>query len=257
MKASSSKHIEASLPEDIALKIVSSLPVLDVCSLGSCSRFWRELCGSDSVWAFLCKDRWPALKDSSASEIKAHELHPQIDSLKGWKGLYISKHNEMAARSTIVVNFVKQCSPTESIEVGHYLAAIEILWSMQFGFKDVQMFLLKPNLDVLLNLVGLHYCINWLEVPAECLIEALNSCKIEGRKVRVQWWKLGRWSYGFRLQDETHSRNISLEDFAMAKEEEVLGVLRRGAIYEVRRVQISVAKPTRTLWSCQTSQAPT
>lgn len=35
------------------------LQVLDVCSLGSCSRFWRELCGSDSVWEALCKDRWP------------------------------------------------------------------------------------------------------------------------------------------------------------------------------------------------------
>lgn len=32
-----------------------------MCSLGSCSRFWRELCGSDCVWQALCKGRWPAI----------------------------------------------------------------------------------------------------------------------------------------------------------------------------------------------------
>ncbi|KAL6971348.1 hypothetical protein U1Q18_031026 [Sarracenia purpurea var. burkii] len=249
--------MQNSLPDDIALKIASSLQVSDLCSLRSCSRFWRELCDSDCVWEYLYRNRWGALgfrRDISAPKIKIAHLDPRIESsLTGWRGFYIHKHNEMASRATFVVDFVKQCSTTESIEVGHYLSAIEDLCSMQFGFKDVQMFFFSPKLDVLLNLVGLHYCISWLGVPAESIMEALELSKISKREVCVRWWKLGRWFYGFRLRDETRSRTFSLVDIAMAKEEEVLGVLHRGAIHEVLRVQISVAKPVCSSWSFQSS----
>lgn len=46
----------------------------DLCSLGSCSRSWRELWGSDPIWERLCRVRWSVkcmLGESSASE-----LHP-------------------------------------------------------------------------------------------------------------------------------------------------------------------------------------
>lgn len=69
----------------------------------------------------------------------------------------------MAGRVTAVTKFVEKCLST--LEVGDYLKAIEELSNMQVGFKDVQMFLFKPKCNVLLNLVGLHYCISWLEVP--------------------------------------------------------------------------------------------
>lgn len=71
----------------------------------------------------------------------------------------------MAGRAASVVKFVEQCSLSESLEVSNYLKAIECLRSMQFGFKDVQMVLFKPKLNVLLNLVGLHYCLNCLQEP--------------------------------------------------------------------------------------------
>ncbi|KAL2229827.1 UNVERIFIED_CONTAM: hypothetical protein Sindi_1577100 [Sesamum indicum] len=236
--------IQNTLPDDIALKIASSLQVSDVCSLGSCSRFWRELCGSDYVWEALCKDRWPGHfvdEKSSASQSQSHE---------GWRCLYISKHSEMSGKADLVTNFVERALAYESIEVGNYLKAIELLNSLHFGFKDVQIFLLKPKLNVLLNLVGLHYCVVWLGIPADYVIEALNSSRISERQVCVQWWKLGRWFYGFRLRDEVHSRNVSLRDLP-ASNEEVLGVLHRGAIHEVIRVQISAAKPCGSSWSHQ------
>lgn len=78
---------------------------------------------------------------------------------------YVSKHNEMAEKASLVINFVERAVAYESIEVGNYLKAIELLNNQQFGFIDVQMFLLKPNLNVLLNLIGLHYCIIWLGEP--------------------------------------------------------------------------------------------
>lgn len=60
---------------------------------------------------------------------------------------------------------VQQFSSTESIDVGQYLSAIEGMCLKELGFKDVQMFIFKPNHSVLVNLMGLHYCINWLGVP--------------------------------------------------------------------------------------------
>lgn len=93
--------IQKSLPDDIAVKIASSLQVptnspfhfqfpfsslffhgvanlselffplflikifrwklkaSDLCALGSCSRFWRELCKADCLWESLAKERWP------------------------------------------------------------------------------------------------------------------------------------------------------------------------------------------------------
>lgn len=77
----------------------------------------------------------------------------------------MKRHNEMAHGATDVVKYVEQCMRSYSVEVGDYLQAIEDLNLMQLGFKDVQMFLFKPKLNVLLNLVGLHYCIFWLNVP--------------------------------------------------------------------------------------------
>ncbi|KAM7463042.1 hypothetical protein LguiA_031163 [Lonicera macranthoides] len=252
-----SQCIYNSLPDDIAFKITSSLQVPDICSLGSCSRFWRELCESDCVWASLCRDRWPALDldyQDSAPQFENPLLDQHLDStLKGWRGFYISKHYDIMVKAATIVDFAKQYWSSESIEARNYLSAIEDLCSMQLGFKDVQMFFLKPQLSVLLNLVGLHYCVSWLGVPGELVMEVLSRCNISERQVCVQWWKLGRWSNGFRMRDEVHSRQVSMGDLAMAKQEEVLGVLHRGAVHEVLRVQISSAKPIRTPWSCQSA----
>lgn len=79
----------------------------------------------------------------------------------------------MADKATAVVKFVEQCSLSESLEVGDYLKAIEDMRLMQLGFMDVYFFLLKPDLNVFLNLLGLHYCIDWLQVPV-CSIYALK-----------------------------------------------------------------------------------
>ncbi|KAL4564849.1 hypothetical protein LXL04_028922 [Taraxacum kok-saghyz] len=256
----SNRSIQNWVPSDIAFKIASLLQELDLCALGSCSRFWRELCGSDDIWAGLCRNRWPALgidteQSSSVPEFNPHQLQQQhLDTnLKGWRGFYVNKHHEMASKADAVIAFLDQCISSESVEVNHYLVAMQNMNSMQFGFRDVVLFFFKENLHVLLNLAGLHYCIAWLGVPEDDVMEALSICKICDREICVQWWKLGRWLYGFRLRDESISRRASLRDLVMSEEQEVLDVLHRGAIHEVIRVQISAAKPVTSPWSCQPS----
>ncbi|KAH8499799.1 hypothetical protein H0E87_015154 [Populus deltoides] len=149
-------------------------------------------------------------------------------------------HREKAGSAAEVVGFVEQCSLSESIDVGDYQKAIEDLSSMQLSFEDVQMFLFKPKLNVLLNLVGLHYCIFCLEMPADHVMDTLVGCNILERKVHVKWWKLGRWFYGFRMRDESCSCWVSLEDLLTGKGEEVLGVLRRGAVHECTEIECAL-----------------
>ncbi|PKI39304.1 hypothetical protein CRG98_040290 [Punica granatum] len=258
----------SSLPEDVALKIASSLQVGDVCNLGSCSTFWRGLCRSDFLWESLARQRWPLLlgpcgddsSSSSSSVVRGFErsgfdmnMEPFYER---WECFYIKWHKEMARRAVLVVQYIEQYTSSDSLEIREYLKAIEDLSFMQLGFTDIQMFFFRPKVSVLINLVGLHYCINWLGVPAEDVMKALENHSISQRQVCVKWWKVGRWFYGFRMRDESHSRQVSLQDIttnAPEKKSEVLGVLRRGAVHEVLRVQISVAAPSYTSWSHQSS----
>ncbi|KAK9146850.1 hypothetical protein Sjap_006753 [Stephania japonica] len=230
------KNQTCSIPDDLAIKIVSNLEIWDVCALSGCCRFWRELCSSDWLWEDLCRERWPSLDSSERS------------SVEGWRCFYIKRHKEMADGANVVANFVKQNSPTKSLEVGDYLRSIEQLYTRGLGFKDVVILLFASKESALLNLVGVHYSIFLLGVPADLVLEALRSCHISERLVCVRWWKLGRWFYGFRLRDESRCRRVSLGDLVSDKEEEVLGVLHRGTIHEVLRVQISVADGPCTLW---------
>lgn len=244
------QSINISLPYDITFRIASSLSVRDVCALGSCSKFWRELCGSDPIWVSLSKQRWPSLHFSD-------ENFPISDSISqplfmGWKAFYMNRHQETAGKASSIIKFVEQCSSSVSLEVRDYLKAIEELCSTGLDFKDVELFLFKPELNVFLNLIGLHYCINWLGVPAENVINALEYSKISEKQVSIKWWKLGRWFYGFRLRDESHYRVVSLADLAIHKHE-VLELLYRGAVYEVIRIQISIPYPLSTPWTCQSS----
>ncbi|XP_026450086.1 uncharacterized protein LOC113350198 isoform X2 [Papaver somniferum] len=179
--------LQNTLPDDIDLNIASFLQVLELCSLGSCSKFWRELCSTDYLWVSLSKDRCPALGISSESPI------PLI------------LNNSNTGSSSL--------SSNENIQ------------------------------NVLVNLAGLHYCMFWLNVSTEDAIAALRNCSIQERELCVSWWKLGRWFYGFHMRDESNIRRVSLGDLALAKENEVLAVLCRGAIHEVLRVQISIPPP--------------
>ncbi|URE35260.1 F-box domain containing protein [Musa troglodytarum] len=241
----------SSLPCDLALDIVSLLEASDVCSLGSCSRFWQDICASDSVWIALYKRRWP----SAVGDLGA--LPSQ-----GCKTFYINKHKKLASAVSDVIKSVLEWSKSGSMEVGYYLKAISDLGSMELGFKDVQLFLFRREHNVLLNLIGLHYCIFSLDIPVSIIfihsgsnfllhdpvnltlqsvdvMEVLESCQVSEQQVCVSWFMLGRWFYGFRLPDEHRSRIVSLTELAMGKEGEVLGVLNRGAIHEVLRVQIT------------------
>ena len=156
---------------------------------------------------------------------------------------------ELGLRARSVVKFLEACSRSESLEVGDYLKAVDTLIGTMFGFEDVQRFLFNPQMNVLINLVGVHYCLTTLGIPGDNLVEALRMHEISDRRVCVRGWKVGRRYYAFRMRDESHSRWVSLADLA-EDDEHVLGVLRRGAVHEVLRVQISVVGRPSKPWSC-------
>lgn len=69
------------------------------------------------------------------------------------------QHEEMGSRASEVIKFVIEGPATLSLEAFEYQHAIETMSSMRLGFQDVELFLFKPNLSVLLNLIGVLYCI--------------------------------------------------------------------------------------------------
>lgn len=80
---------------------------------------------------------------------------------------------ELGVRAKSVQKFVEACSRSESLEVGDYLKAVDTLIGTRFGFEDVQRFLFNPQMNVLLNLVGVHYCLTTLGIRVFPLIDAL------------------------------------------------------------------------------------
>ncbi|KAL1372567.1 hypothetical protein HN51_002692 [Arachis hypogaea] len=246
------------LPHDVAIKIASLLQVRDLCALSCCSTFWRELCVSDSIWESLVRKRWPLLTSfdfpSSSSSSTSSSSSANSPNFKKWRKLYLKRHVELGVRARSVEKFVEACSRSESLEVRDYLNAVETLIATRFGFEDVQRFLFNPKVNVLLNLIGVHYCLTCLGIQGDELVESLRASEISDRHVCIKWWKVGRWIYGFRRRDESHSRWVSLAYLATEDDEHVLGVLRRGTIHEVVRVQISAVGHTSTPWSYKTDQ---
>lgn len=229
-----------SFPDDVALAIASFLDEgSDVCSLASCSKFWHDLCAADCLWLGLAAKRWPHL-DLSA--------HYSNSNSQGWRPFYIDMHKRMSGCASVVINSVEQCTSNESLEVRNYLKAVADLRSMDLGFKDIQLFLLAEKHSVLLNLIGLHYSIFCLGISPNDVTGALDACGVTKRQVCVTWFKLRRWFYGSRLSDERRSRKISLGDLVMSEGEEVLGVLNRGVVHNVLRIQIE---------SCQVQDSTT
>ncbi|KAI5650674.1 hypothetical protein M9H77_36679 [Catharanthus roseus] len=161
---------EFSLPVDIALKIVSSLELTDVCSLGCCSRYWEDVCGYDYIWEFLSRGRWPDAsleKEFLAYKSQRDEVDQSTHhNTKQWRGFYMVKHQDMARKANLIAEYLEKESFSESIDVGDYMKATEDLQAMHFSFKDVELLLFKPKFNVLLNLVALHHCIVQLELPA-------------------------------------------------------------------------------------------
>ncbi|KFK23047.1 hypothetical protein AALP_AAs62140U000400 [Arabis alpina] len=228
------------LPYDIILKISSSLQVIDVCALSSCSRFWRKLCGSDILWEPLFKERWPLLSAFDFDVDNTHFPDAQTDeNSQEWRRFYVMQHKEMASRASEVIKYLTRWPATLPLEAGEYLHAVETMRSKRLGFQDVELFLFKPNLSVLLNLIGLIYCIKHLKPLREQILDALMRCGISEQLVWVKWLTLGRWSQGRRMRDETISRQVSLVNIVTGKEDAVLRVLQRGVVHEVLRVCIS------------------
>ncbi|KAB2009496.1 hypothetical protein ES319_D10G169800v1 [Gossypium barbadense] len=222
---SQSDYSYSSLPKEISLKIASSLEAPALSSLACCSRDWQEICVSDCLWKSLLKERWPLLCGADKDP-----------NFKDWRGFYVKQHEEQKRQAESVINLVEQRSLFGSLNAVDYLHAISCLERIQLGFRDVQMLLLKPELNVLLNLIGLHYCLNNLQVPAFHITEALWSGKIADRQVCVKW----RSTYNFRTRGGDQSRCVYLKDLVKGEDDgEVLTVLERGATYELSRVQVS------------------
>ncbi|KAI8561564.1 hypothetical protein RHMOL_Rhmol04G0350000 [Rhododendron molle] len=193
-----------------------------------------------TVMPVLFQTSWKQLEEGMQNSVPIEIALKIASSLQASDPAIVFHFTFYMINFFFLTDVVQQFSCTESIDVGQYLSAIEGMCLKELGFKDVQMFFFKPNLSVLINLMGLHYCISWLGVPTAYVGEALDSCKISEREVCVQRLKIPRGFCGFGYI----CRTFSLADIASGNEDTVRGLLRRRVpITEPYRVQISVVKP--------------
>jgi hypothetical protein len=179
--------------------------------------------------------------DADNTQFPQAQIAETDENSQEWRRIYMMQHEEMGSRASEVIKFVIEWPATLSLEALEYQHAVETMSSLSLGFQDVELFLFKPNLSVLLNLIGLLYCIQHLKPQREQILDAMRRCGVSEQVVWVKWLTLGRWSHGRRMRDEIVSRQVCLLDVVKGKEETVLRVLQRGVVHEVLRVCVSTA----------------
>ncbi|GKD26752.1 hypothetical protein Tco_1232966 [Tanacetum coccineum] len=65
----------------------------------------------------------------------SHDSLTVVRFVEGWRGFYVNKHHEMASKADAVIAFLKQNISSESVEVNHYLVAMQNMNAMQFGLE--------------------------------------------------------------------------------------------------------------------------
>jgi len=77
---------------------------------------------------------------------------------------------EMGRRAKAVVELVKARTRHESVEVADYQNGLMLLSTTGLALYDVLLFLLTPVHNVLINLIGLHYCLFHLGAQVRLLL---------------------------------------------------------------------------------------
>lgn len=92
--------------------------------------------------------------------------------LQGWQVAYRNWHLEMGSRAKAVVELVKGRTRHESVEVADYQRGLMLLSTTGLELHDVLLYLLNPGQSVLINLIGLHYCLLHLGIQV-CICSKL------------------------------------------------------------------------------------
>ncbi|KMZ72160.1 hypothetical protein ZOSMA_16G01290 [Zostera marina] len=223
-----------SLPNDVALKIASLLTVTDLCSLGSCCRYFRSICDGDELWINLINQRW----------LSTENLPQQTPNYR-YKGVYATRHDEVARRVWSVIQPLSTITETDvKVSAQDYLKIIQDLNSLKLQFQDVLLILFKSskynNNNVLINLIGLHYSMFHLGISVNDLREALRFTGNLSKIVCISSFTLGRVFFGVRMPDATLSRMLSLEELMSEEQEESRCILNRGTVEQVFRVETTI-----------------
>ncbi|GBG76089.1 hypothetical protein CBR_g21749 [Chara braunii] len=151
-----------------------------------------------------------------------------------WRLAYMTQRIGVAEKARRAMNILREHSVRESVEIGDYRRALAELHGF-ISFNDVVEHLLKERHSVLVNLLGLHFAVLHLGVSVDDVLRALKRGGVANRKVCVRLWSIGGLVMGYRRRDEMQVINKQLADCC----NDVVHILERGAMHEVRRIQIS------------------
>lgn len=97
--------------------------------------------------------------------------------MQGWKTAYSKEHkhqeaficNMLATHSKIFTSYML-ATVTESEPLLHfqYLRAINDMECLKLGFEDIYLYFFRKDINVVFNLLGLHYSYFHLGLPVSC-----------------------------------------------------------------------------------------
>ena len=118
--------------------------------------------------------------------------------MQGWRATYIHLHKQMASGAMTIVEYVKARACYDSLEVTEYQKAMALLISMGLQFSDVQIFLLAAKHSVLVNLLGMHYCLLQLKIQVTDYVGYWHYMPFKTRKIYQCFMKLPNYPKCFQ-----------------------------------------------------------
>eukprot|EP00897_Mesotaenium_endlicherianum_P006911 jgi/Mesen1/6248/ME000323S05378 len=242
-----------SLPEEVAVSVVSLLPAREVRCLSTCSKAWASLCEGDEVWSAVYDRRWPEADNAKrlgnrngVAVPRSKEEQRLVNTAKfNWRQAYMGRASEVAEQASEVTAFLMKCACNESVEVFDYHKALRTLRAARLQLGDLALTLLSRRHSVLVNLIGVHYALLHLKAEASEVDKILKAAGIGGRQVCLRWWIMGSMARGgFRLRDAMHTSTLDLDHLTNSAAGRSSGhlqlmILERGILHEVLRVQVS------------------
>ncbi|CAI7901956.1 unnamed protein product [Closterium sp. NIES-54] len=134
-----------------------------------------------------------------------------------WRQRFCQRAAAVGDTAALLTSLVTSAARHDSLEIKQYQVALGLLACSRLVLADVARLLLRPQLSVLLNLLGVHYALMNLRVEPSLLLSALQASGTASKVVCVRWWVLGAWGHvGFRMRDEMLTASVQLKDFAAA-----------------------------------------
>ncbi|XP_078158192.1 uncharacterized protein LOC144553878 [Carex rostrata] len=128
----------------------------------------------------------------------------------------------------------------------YYLQAIHDMECLKLGFEDIYLYFFRKDINVVFNLLRLHYSFFHLGLPLKDLRKVLASCQVSDKKICVSWGLCRKREFDFYIPEEEHYRSTRLVRIA-DNDVALLHMLKKDNYYRLYNVMVSSNVPSNKL----------